>query len=222
MYLLLLALLAGEIEFKVEASPLPTTVYEYKIEKGELPHFEHLEDKKHVEPPLLPKLPCIRFYSKETEKQLAAGHGSCKNCIKGYKDCQDPRIKDKFNVVFRTDLPKEATGTPFLLWQDSKGGWRKEEGWLGIDYFLNKYEATEKSLLPKEAKPQKLTQKNPGPHENNSYIPRMSVSRFTWPGNTPNSLKRHLESSHGINTSGMSYSDMLYEHDKWHTIHGPR
>jgi hypothetical protein len=221
MYLLLLALFVGDIEFKVQVSPLPETIYEYKIEKGELPHFEHIEDQKHVAPPLLPKKPCIRFYSKETEKQLAAGHGSCKNCIKGYKDCQDPRIKDKFNVVFRTDLPKEATGTPFLLWQDSKGDWRKEEGWLGVDYFLNKYEATEKSLLPKEAKPKQIVQTRDSQSLSQANA-RLPVPRYTWPDNTPSSLKRHLESSHGINTSGMSYSQMVYEHDRWHTIHGPR
>lgn len=236
MYFLLLALL-GEIEFKVESSPLPETHYEFKVEKGELPKFEIKEDQKHVDPPIeddnlgpakkVPKKEVaknrILVYSKVSLERLKKGSMECPPCLAAYVASKNvPEIGDDFDFEFTTKFPDwaEKLGQePILHWQTcpngkSKGSWVHRVGWTSPESFLRSWDIAEGKIESPKAKPKQIAQA------------RMSVGRYTWPGNTPSSLKRHLEgrdgSEHRLNTSGMSYSDMLYEHDKWHTIHGPR
>lgn len=50
----------------------------------------------------------------------------------------------------------------------------------------------------------------------NFAVPKPSHRRYTWPGGTEQSLRQHLESTHGISTRGLSFQQLRAIHDADH------
>lgn len=225
MMTLLLCLLIG---FQETSQPMFEVVPAEPIYK-----FEVIKNLEHLYPPLkLDPIPDpigsrknqITIFSEVSEEELRKGSRECLPCLLAFQAQEHPEIKKDFDFHFSTDIPSWAEGQPVIYWQScptgrSKGKWLSQTGWTNVDNFLLAWDMGERGIVavkPKAAVVH-VVQK--------SQQPRMPVRQFTWPKITPEAeLRWHLENdpNHRISTKGMTYDEMLYEHNKWHTINGPR
>lgn len=108
-------------------------------------------------------------------------------------------IKDlPFEVVVTNDPPVRPVHYPFIVWKNSKDKWIYLDGWAGMNNLINTWKFSQ------EAEKTSLRFNIPNLDHYNA--------RWTWPGD----LRKHLQSTHNVDTSGLSTNQLEMLHDGLH------